>query len=186
MFFLARWTATCTNTNFILDASVAPWSSAGVRKKINRMHRPEGKSVAMAAWSRDYILVVHVAGTMWWRKVFANLGPAMPAHVPTVPWQQICPWWVWREPTSVGWSRMSTRDFFNDFNIPAPLRLRCIFWDIKVAQGPLACRGMWWEVLQRGLGSLRRGSGSAAPRLSLFLPREHGLENPPRTHWRQT
>lgn len=31
------------------------------------------------------------------------------------------------------------------------------------------------------LGSLRRGSGSAAPRLSLFLPREHGLENPPRT-----
>lgn len=31
------------------------------------------------------------------------------------------------------------------------------------------------------LGSLRRGSGSAVPRLSLFLPQEHGLENPPRT-----
>ena len=33
--------------------------------------------------------------------------------------------------------------FLNNFNIPAPLRLRCIFWGIKVAQGPLACRGMW-------------------------------------------
>eukprot|EP00435_Cladocopium_sp_Y103_P029495 s2903_g7.t1 len=31
------------------------------------------------------------------------------------------------------------------------------------------------------LGSLRRGGASAVPRLSLFLPREHGLENPPRT-----
>ena len=47
----------------------------------------------------------------------------------------------------------------------------------------VTCFNILHGAMPWGLGTLRRSVASTAPRLSLFVPREHGLENPPRTNF---